>query len=298
MRSIFSFSFAAILFLAGCGAQDAIDATNSMPEKMDSMNEAVRLQKLAVLKENLENEDNARVLLPVPTDLMGYAKKFAETANAEELVSQVYLYLKNVNDGMFIPKVDETGSDLPFTPQEISENNQYKLHRYIIAQAVSAFIPKVVLEQIIREQIVGELRYKKTAREMLMMRFTFHRDVLLNASILSETFDGVGTLEKAMEYVTDMEYVANLPFASQIAVKTFGFASPFPNVDESLANGSARVAISEILNTIKTRSDVLIGVQMADVTGNSVLNQVAYQDQQRRLKLSLESLDKKIAVWK
>lgn len=67
--------------LGGCGAQDAINATKSMPGYMQNMtdqmkitNEAVRLQKLVLAKNDLFDDKNTRDPF-VPSSMIGPAEK-------------------------------------------------------------------------------------------------------------------------------------------------------------------------------------------------------------------------------
>lgn len=300
-----SFLFLLSIFIfAGCGADKAIKATNEMPGKMDEMNtkmtsteESIRLQKLAIAKENLENEDNAKTLLPVPTGLIAYAKLFAETATTEELVGQVYLYLKDVNDGVVIPDVDEAGNYVPFTAQQINKMNQYKLHRFTAAQAISAFIPQATLEVLINEQIVQDGRYKNTALSMLMMRFQFFRDVMLSGSLLSESMSGVGVLEKALDYAEGMELILKYPFASEIKIKITGFLAPMTSVEEDVAT-SGREMMSQMLVTIQSRADELKTLARMKVTADPELQAKIREENDQRLARSLQLLADKIAYWK
>lgn len=226
-----------LLISTGCGVGKAIDSVNATPGKMDAMNEkmsqmqmemsktneSIRLQKVAIAKENLEDPRNAKILLPIPVGLMGYAKLFAENATLEEITGQIYLYLKEINDGVILKSVDASGNEKEFSPQEVNEINQMKLHKFSAAQSICGFLPQSVVDQLVKEYIYTEDRYQKTALNILMMRYQFLRDVMLNASLLSETIDDVGSLEKAYEYINNMDWIARLPFIEKIQVKATGF---------------------------------------------------------------------------
>lgn len=301
----------AFIGATGCKMLDAVDSVNDTPGKMDSMNskmgdmqeemaktnESIRLQKVAIAKENLENPRNAEVLLPVPVGLMGYAKLFAENATLDEIAGQVYLYLKEVNDGIYLKPVDETGAEKEFTAQEAAAINQSKLHKFTAAQAISGFIPQATLEVLVAEAIYKEHRYQKTTYNILMMRYQFLRDVMLNGSVLSESIEDVGTLEKAYEYVSQMDWIARRPFVNNVNVKVYGFLPPYGEVYEELNVVLAKESLLSLYEVILSRADNVQKMQMQSFTGNAAEDAKLFQERTQRLEKVLSSVENDMAFW-
>lgn len=290
--------------LTACEMLDAVDSVNQTPEKMDSMNakmgnmeESIRLQKVAIAKENLENSENAEILIPVPVGLMGYAKLFAENATLEEITGQVYLYLKEVNDGLYPKAVDDTGAEKEFTAQESAHINQAKMHKLTAAQAISGLLPQSVVEQLVNEYILKENRYQKTALNILMMRYQFLRDVMLNGSVLSESIEDVGSLEKAYEYVTYMEWIALRPFIGRISVRVYGFLPPYGEFVEQLSVVSAKENLLSMLDVIESRAANVEKVQMQSLTGDPAADSALYQERTARLQSVLSRVNNTAAYW-
>lgn len=300
-----------LLISTGCGVGKAIDSVNATPGKMDAMNEkmsqmqmemsktneSIRLQKVAIAKENLEDPRNAKILLPIPVGLMGYAKLFAENATLEEITGQIYLYLKEINDGVILKSVDASGNEKEFSPQEVNEINQMKLHKFSAAQSICGFLPQSVVDQLVKEYIYTEDRYQKTALNILMMRYQFLRDVMLNASLLSETIDDVGSLEKAYEYINNMDWIARLPFIEKIQVKATGFLPPYPAVNETVSAASAKKSLVSLYKTVLLRAKHVEKIQQYALTGNNDKDLSLYKEHRERLEAVLQATQANLSYW-
>src|SRR5262245_2707516 len=95
--------FIALAFLfSGCGANKAIKATNSMPKKMDDMLDEMKntscTMKRGLSFEAMLKEEFGRVLIPVPFDLMPFAREFAQCASDEDLAELSYVWMKKLNE--------------------------------------------------------------------------------------------------------------------------------------------------------------------------------------------------------
>ncbi|MBY0384692.1 hypothetical protein K2X05_05995 [bacterium] len=291
--------------LMACGIDDAVKSVNEMPDKMQNMqnemnktNESIRLQKVAIAKENLDDPKNAEVLMPIPVGIMGYAKLFAENANLEEITGQIYLYLKEVNEGIYPKLVDETGAEIEYTAQDMANINQSKLHKYTAAQAICGLLPQSVVESLVKEYIYKENRYQKTVFNILMMRYQFLRDVMLNNSILSETTEDVGTLEKAYEYANQMDLIAKLSFINKIQVSVTGFLPPYGDLSEALTTEGAKDTLIELYGKILLRAQTVEKVQMQSFTGDEKLDKQLFADRTQRLNAVLNSTREALGSWK
>lgn len=298
-----------VLALAGCKMNDALDATNSVPTKMDETNrkidatnekmdetqEAIRLQKLGIAKVNLEDPDNAKTLQPLPAGMMGYAKLFAETATAEELVGQIYLYVTEINRGVFPAKVDAEGKAVAPDAQGVADTNQYKMQRFVAAQAISAFIPKEMMSEIVETEILNEGRYKATALNILLMRFTFTSQILLDKSLFDDELTSVGMVEKALEYIENMETIAKYSFVDQVTLKIYGFAG------QEALNLNLNDAEADILSRLETMdfqiSYNLETVDMSELDENPAVSKKLQIENQKRLDSAVSDVQKKLAFW-
>jgi hypothetical protein len=290
----FAILILAALSLTACEVNDAMHSANSIPPKMDKMNqrldetsEAIRLQKLAIAKENLEDEKNSYVLMPIPTGLIGYAKLFAETATVDELVGQIYLYIKEVNDGMPIP-TDAADHSL--------DQNIHRLQRMTAAQAIAAFVPKETIAKMVDQEIVQRGRYQKTAMNILTMRFQFLRDVMLSASLLAEPFASVGSAEDALKYLGYMDDILSFSFKDEIMVKITGFTPPFQNNEEWVKDQGA-AQLSELVGHTKNLAMELAKVTPTDLTGDPQRDKLLAEDNSRRLTSALSELDRLQGRW-
>jgi hypothetical protein len=309
MKKLLCVSF---FILSACGVDKAIDSVNATPEKMDEMsrkmgemqqemnktNESIRLQKVAIAKENLEDPQNAKVLLPIPVGLMGYAKLFSENATTDEITGQIYLYLKEINDGLFMKPVDTDGNEIEFTAQQVADINQAKLQKYTAAQAICGLLPQEVVEALVNNYVLTEDRYQKTVLNILMMRFQFLRDVMLNASLLSESIEDVGSIEKAYEYISYMDWIARRPFIGKVQVKVTGFLPPYGEFYEDITTNSAQQSLTALYETVLQRAKAVEKVQQSSVSGNAELDKTLFAERTARLETVLEKTRERVAYWK
>lgn len=290
------------LSMAACEVNDAIKSANSIPEKLDRTNdsmdktqEAIRLQKLAIAKQNLEDAANASVLIPVPTGLIGYAKLFAETATEEELVGQIYLYIKEVNEGVQLPNWGKDGP-IEFTDAEKQEFNYRNYARVTAAQAISAFIPKEMVEEIVDVEILKDGRYRKTAMNILMLRWQFLRSTMLGASLLNEPFNSTGAVKDAVEYLGYMNDILSYGFKNEIAVKITGLKAPLKNSDEKVKDQGA-VQLGDLIGDTKRMALDLQKVGPSDLTGDPAQDQALNAKHASELEVYLKELDALAARW-
>lgn len=285
-------AFALIILVPVAVGCSKIDKALDMPEKMDNMqeqlletNESVRLQKIGIAKENLEKPENAVILQPIPFGLMAWAKVFAENATTEEISAQTYLYLKEINSAVHGTANNPNGIPEKYTAEEAAAINQREMHRYTISQSIAGLMPDAVTAQLIKDQIDVDGRYKNTALSILMMRFSFIRDVLLKSSLLSDDTTDVGSVEKAVEYVSSMDTIARLPYVSSIKVSA-QYLPPIGVYEESLDAESAKAYMLEMLETISTRA---LAFQQKSTSMS--------QEQNQRMKSAVNTINTKTAYW-
>jgi len=234
------------LFFAGCGMIDMpakMDKTNENMEKMisnmDHTNMGIDDQRQLIPFENMLKPENTANLFPVPTRMMPYGKKLADAIPAQDFVELAYLWLKEVDEVFPAHKLDTNGVEIPYTPEEIAQINHDKTAVLTALQIVAGFMPQQRVQEMINTQVYGSGRYENTVYTILMLRAQFTRDILLDASLLSKPLDNAGKVAQAVEYNKNIDFIAHLPFANKISLKTTGFIpaeeSPVETLDVSVA---------------------------------------------------------------
>jgi len=296
----------AMVFVAGCSLTKKMDETNRKIDdtngKIDNTNaeltktsDAIRLQKLAIAKQNLEDPQNGKYLDPFPTGLVGYAKTFAETGTEDELVGQIYLYVTEINNNAPTYKVDDTGKQIDLTPQDKVDLDHYKKQRLTAAKAICAFIPQAMMDEVVKTEIINQGRYKDTALTMLEFRFQFLGDILLDHSILDEGIHSVGGLEQALEYSNSMEVIAQYPFASEISDDIHGFFNT-PPANDNLSMAAQN--ISDRLTVIQGQVEFNLPAQdLGEMSTDASQNEQLKAADQARLDKSNADLQKRLAFW-
>jgi hypothetical protein len=272
----------------GCQKIDkSIDSVNAMPAKMDGLQEKINRQGAFLTFKELVDETNAEEILPIPFDLMGFAKEFGKFATVEDLVELFYLYNKKLNEVV----IDSAAP----TPEEIKRFNHKKSHELAALQAVAGLLPQEKVQAVIDERIMTDDRYRDAGLTMLMMRVQFLRDVLLELSLFSEPIDVVGEFEKAIEYGKQIDFVARLPFTKYISMSVTGFIeTERPDVVEQL-DPAVALATWKKIRTKATRG--LGKIEVQEWTGNAAQDQAKHQERLQRFGKGLYEVEKAIQSW-
>jgi hypothetical protein len=95
-------------------------------------------------------------------------------------------------------------------------------------------MPQDSVEEAVRTEVTGGGRYDSTVYALLMLRTLFVKSILIEEDLFSIKLDDLGKIDEAITRVSDLDWIARLPFADQIAVKTRGMLIPDDNVNEKL----------------------------------------------------------------
>ena len=128
----------------------------------------------------------------------------------------MYVWIKKLNEATLDPTTGETQDQFLHR----------KMQTLAALQAVCGFLPHAKVKQIINSEIYHSGRHQAAALQALMLRVRFLRDVLLEASLFSSPMDSVGALQKAVEYNDEIDFIARLPFAGDITVRSPDSLSP------------------------------------------------------------------------
>jgi hypothetical protein len=276
--------------LTGCGV---IKATEGMPDKMDQTlvemnktNDTVRKQGVQVAIEGLQKAENGEDLTPIPFGLMPYAKALGEFANPDEFVELVYLWMKQLNE------VQLDDSTKPSQAQ-IDAFNHHKMQILSALQAACGLLPEAKIQQIIGTEIDNDGRFADSARDMLMLRVRFLRDVLLQNSLFSTPMDDVGKLEKAIEYADSIDKIGRLPFAKDMALKIGGFHDPLPTIQEAFDPGLALTEWSKI----EIKAQNYLDVSEKSKTGNPAQDKALAANNAARADRAMSTVVSRIKSW-
>lgn len=263
-------SLAALALLANCSATKAIDATQSMPDKIDATNDQVKQTNagmktmigevgktnngmdtmigevkqtntgmdtmidqvkqtnvgmsktnLGIHRQTLQGaltdilrDDNTRFLAP-PIAMMPGAQIFTLEATPDELIQLIYVYLN------FVEKTPANDQDTK-TPDSF---NHAKLVRLTAAQVLAGLAPQATIDSIVQAQINQAGPYQKAAMAMLMLRFSFIQQIIVQPKI-DDGLDTPGVVADAVLYTEQLSAIADLPFAAQIGIKITGLLGP------------------------------------------------------------------------
>ncbi|MGZ3771316.1 MAG: hypothetical protein ACXVCP_18320 [Bdellovibrio sp.] len=312
-----------VLALCGCDAMDALKATKSMDGKMDSMNhkmdqmgemnskmskmndgmqktvDGIHSQELLIPLENMIKAETIEYLYPVPTSLMPYAKKFAESASNQELVELTYLWLKHINEITPVQDIDKDGKPVDLTLEQTNAFRKQRIGKALALAAIAGFVPQETVEQMVKEHIVGGTRHRKTALQFLALRAFFIKDILLEKSLLEELMDEVGKLEDSIKYMNQLEYLISLPFANLISVRTTGLSEVAAEDIVFVLDNDKIKSIASLWDKIKIKAELnLADVQEKTWTGDKEKDDEIQAEEKRRYAVAMRSVNSAIEKWK
>lgn len=241
MSGLAFFCLSMVSFLAGCGAQDAINATKKMPEKMDGTyaqivktnqemgktTDAIHKQILLLSLQDMLRPENSKYLLP-PMGMLAGGETFAKEATAEELVKLAYVWIQEV--------VKAQPEDLETLGEKgLADLLHEKMVKLTALQVIAGLAPQATIESMVKDQILEGGRYEATTYSVLMSRALFIKSFLLDESLMSgsEKLDNLGKLEEATERTAQLDYLARLQFANKISLE-IKVSSVDLNISESL----------------------------------------------------------------
>lgn len=228
---------AALIALSSCGKINRImDGTENLPNQinetnmgMAKTNEAIRKQKIGEAFKIMLDDNNRKVLAPIPSNMMSAAKTMAEALTADEAVLFVKNYLIKINEEAF-------GDNDYSTELGLEKFEQGKRADLSMITLISGFLPQETVKEIITTQS-EQGAYREIAFAILKMRATFNSDTMLQAGLIGgdKKLVTLGQIQKAIEYNEKVEFICNLDFVEQIAMKITGFTEESDNKKYSKA---------------------------------------------------------------
>jgi hypothetical protein len=243
MKRLIVLGFAA-LSLVGCGA---INATESVPDKMDAMktevaktndgmaktNGAIHNQTLAVALAEMMKPENTEYFSPAPLGMMPAGQVFANEATADDLIKIVYVELMDIDQSQPDDSLKDPATGT-WTPALVKTVDHQKTAKLMAAMVIAGLAPQATIDQIIEQQINQGGRYEQTAYAVLMLRYAFVRDILLAGSLFEHPMTNPGELTEAANRADELESISSLPYVGKIKLKTNGMLSGDDNADLTL----------------------------------------------------------------
>lgn len=288
--------FAALISVSALGCAKLNDMFD-MPKKMDNMNQevartndTVERQPVVLAFEAMLKEEYAQDLWPIPFNLMGFAKEFGKYATVEDLVELFYVKIKELNEV-------QMELEAP-TDEQIAKFNHKKQHTMVMLQAVAGLLTDAKVEQIIQQRILTDDRFAESALNLLMLRYQFIGNVLLDSSLFSDKMKHAGEVEKAVEYANSLEYLARLPFIKDIQVDITGFYEK-PEATETDDNVATLdpSKVPAVWTKIKNKANRMMSVEAEEFEKGIQTNAQLHQERVRRIQNVLVIVDEKIRSW-
>jgi hypothetical protein len=248
----------------------ALDNAATMDDKLDNTNKEIHdtnhyvyLQALLVGIQQIVDENNMAKLYPVPTSLMPAAKVYAEVATPEDIILLAYAWIKEIEEVNPVQDANPDNADPTAVCDKAAPGHGKasidKYAHYMALMAIASFIPNERTEEnhyavdkttgkylskldvLKNTYILGYDRYQDTALKLLMMRVAFTRDVDLDASLLGENLATSGSMNKAIEYMKQVDEIISLPYAARIGFKIKDKVCTTPMIDISMQLDKATI---------------------------------------------------------
>lgn len=230
-----------VLTATACGQiKNIMDGTEHLPDQiaetnrgMAETNENIRLQKIAFTISEMKKKENREYLVPIPGDMMPFAKVMAPALTVEEAMLFFKNAIKKINEEGFANRYASLEPTAPRYPETMTQFEHEKLADLMMVTIVAGFLPDATVQAIInRESEQGA--YRDVMYQILMLRAMYHSDLMLNASVMNTKLETVGQINKAIEYNQKVDFIDKLDFADQIELKITGFTTPEMNSEMKL----------------------------------------------------------------
>jgi hypothetical protein len=203
---------------------DTIHAIAETNRKMEKVNSAIHKQTLVVALTEMMKSENTQYLFP-PTGMMPAGQTFADEATSDEVVQLVYVTLKDI---------DEVQPQDTLSAKEAQDFDHKKLSKFTSLEVIAGLMSQASIEEAVKIEINGGGRYDNTVHQLLMLRALLVKSILVEEDLFSTKLDDLGKIKEAITRVSELDWIARLPFVNQISVKTRGMLSPDNNVNEKL----------------------------------------------------------------
>lgn len=215
-------------------ALDMPDKMDGMSAKMDGMKEKMgsleRLTKVSESVKALKDEKNYKILSPIPSDLIPWAKIAAENMLVDdELVPFIYINMKQISTSRF----DDNNPGLAYDDPAAIKFEMNKVGLFNGLAAVCGFLPEEKVTAILNRLSTSE-EYSKTALAILAMRYYFIQNVLMAEKYKEAELVDMGAIEEAIKYNLSLERINTLNFVDEIKTAVNIFVA-IPEYNDALS---------------------------------------------------------------
>jgi hypothetical protein len=292
----------ATVALSACEVKDAVQSVNNMPGKLDQTNQQMSQlshdQTLLLTTQEMAKPENQEKLSPLPSALMPYAKKFAETAYEDELLDYIYLKIREIEEVNPSNGTDANGNDIPLTADQLHALSISKNGTLYSLFIISGYIPDAMMANIVQHQVYGRGRYQGLTMNILMMRVIFWRDLMLDSDLLEKPLANAEAMDEAIHRLNKIEYVLELPFVSQVSLNVKDGVYKLVDVSDSLtASGSLAPTEGEWKKAYNNALSSAQSYQKQSLTGNPQQDEAAYKAEQAEQIQALSVMKKYSDKW-
>jgi hypothetical protein len=259
--------------LAGCKATDAMDSAIDMQKQMSGLtsstqdmegqtkklnDDGIRLQKVGEGMKLMYDPEARKEFIPPPPEMLAGAKLVAENTTSTELIEFIYATIKYIDKvAPDDSKRDPATHNFPLA-YATEYNHEIKHVNVGMLKAIAAQVPQAMVEQVIAEQIEGGGgRYEDAALAMLMLRAQFLQDFYISEGVFEGDVDNIGKLETAFQYVSNLEFIVDLPFASKIQFQSQGMLAPETDYNYQLDPNATKLFWKKIVKAVDNLPDNL-----------------------------------------
>lgn len=203
--------------------QGMSSTTGGMKDGMDGLKQDAKLLAgIQMLKEAAKSDKD---YITPSGGLLAGATAVGEAATNEQ-------FMKYFNTQLIIIKDSAPNEsrmvDGQYPRSYIDEFNFGKNMDLTIAKALAGLLSQDRLVSLLQEQIgQGGGAYSDEAYQLLMLRARFLNDFLIDKISFRSKVDTIGKLRNAHEYVRQLQFIADLPYADKISYSTDKFL-PLP----------------------------------------------------------------------
>ena len=193
------------------------NSIGDMTDSLGSTSKGIHSQSLMIaLNELLKPENTKYVTLTnanvIP--MIAPAKAFAEIATAEEIAGIAYLWISEIN----LCQVDDV-----LTKQQKDNFDLGKWIKLNALQLIAGFIPEETIDVMIHQQIKSGGSYRTAAEQIIVLRYLFIRDFLLETTISASALTNPAQYETALSYLDSLKNIKINPALNDLNLKLFGF---------------------------------------------------------------------------
>jgi hypothetical protein len=237
------------------------DVKNTTKQVDDDTKDGLRLNKIGVALQNIMLDANTEYFLPVPADMMPWAQVLADNLHEDEYMKLMDVWSRRIT------QVVAGCSDLAggkCTPDLVAKSDHEKQTKFWGIASVSGLMSQKMIEQTVETEYTEGGQFNETLYQVLAARQIFISSVLMDSMLMQKDVDDLGKFKKAVEYAEDLQYIADLSFASQIDFNLAAMLDPNDVIDVKFDSSIAPTQWGNIDNAFNTELPKKYQLEMQD----------------------------------